>query len=380
MENLIKSHEKTIAHTGLALLYPVSVMGQEVRSNGIPHHVTVKFFDRPGVTVDDAHDYASHEDLHKPNPEEIVVTPKVFKNRFGQDVHVLALNGNGIDHVSTANSHGSHLGLPVPYAFQPHISVDKETHDAVASLGRPVKASELGIKFGSPELRHGPRVVATYNKMEKNILTADRGDLLLKGAFSNKAATTAALVAFLGAPQIPSAMAPTDTPKMEYRKPFADKGRMLRAIASVESSSGKDMSHDPLPEGGLHQGESAYGKYGLTPIIVRETVHAHPDLRKKYGKSVQVKGNQFSQFMKKNPQLEEEVAKRHLNRLHKLFDGDPARISMAWLNGITGTLRAQRNGFDFDNHWHVKKVVNAYNNLENTPELVGGNVADRTKR
>lgn len=78
MENLIKSHEKTMAHTGLALLYPVSIQGQHMRSNGIHHHVTVKFFDKPGITADDAHDYATNEDLHAPITQCLVLKDQIY--------------------------------------------------------------------------------------------------------------------------------------------------------------------------------------------------------------------------------------------------------------------------------------------------------------
>jgi hypothetical protein len=162
--SLAKSHEKSMASKGLALLYPVSVMGNHMRSNGIPHHVTVKFFDKPETTPEQAHEYSSREDLPAPDPKQIGVTPKVFQNRFGEDVHVLALHGPGIDHLKESNARGAHLGLPTSYSFTPHISVDKETHDKVASLGKPTSAAELGIEFGKPELRRGPDVLARYGK------------------------------------------------------------------------------------------------------------------------------------------------------------------------------------------------------------------------
>lgn len=364
MQNLMKSHERTMAHSGLALLYPVSVMGQHLRSNGIPHHVTVKFFDKPGVTPEQAHDYASKEDLHRPNPNEITVSPKVFKNRFGEDVHVLALEGPGINHVSEANSHGSHLGNPVSYKFTPHISIDKELYNKVAGMKGPVKASQLGLKFGAPELRHGPRTLATYG-MDKNmfgdlaLLGSEKSSTSLKKGFSQNAATAMTLMSLLGSPQMAGNTA--DKPPIQEQAPDIDKDRMLQAISSVESSSGKDLHHEPL--GGIHQGESAYGRYGLTPLVIRETISKNPDLRRHFGRATSLKGEDFARFMKKNPKLEDQIASRHYDRLHKLFGGDMGRIGHAWLNGITGTLRAQHEGMDFNNHWHVKKLRHAYDSI-----------------
>jgi hypothetical protein len=92
-------NEKTLANTGLILLYPVTVAGRHYRLNGIPHHTTVRFFDKPGVTIDDAHDYASQQDLKPINPHEVYVTPNVYPNRFGGKVHVLTLSGPGVEHI-----------------------------------------------------------------------------------------------------------------------------------------------------------------------------------------------------------------------------------------------------------------------------------------
>lgn len=369
IQELIKSYEKSMAHSGLALLYPAYVMGEKFRSNGIPHHVTIKFFDKPGVTADDAHEYASKQNIEHLNPNNITVTPKMFTNRFGEPVHVLALDGPEVQNLKSVNKQGSHLGQPVSYDYTPHISVDKDVHDFVKSMGRPVKASELGIEFDPPELRHGHRVLATYAKISKSMWSGivpnelDPSELK-KSGFKQTAATTAALLSMLGSPQMAST--PEASQGMAQMQPAPEKiqkDKMLRAIASVESSGGIDVEHAPL-DSPLHAGESAYGKYGLTPLVIRETIDKHPDLRKKYGQANQMRGQDLKNFMKQNPNLEHEVASRHFDRLHKIFGNSPSKIGYAWLNGVTGTLRAERKNVDFNKHWHAKKVKNAYEKVK----------------
>lgn len=155
---------KQLAESGLSLLYPAVVLGKHTRSDGIIHHATVKFFDKEGVSNEQAHKYANEQNLSIPDAKNITVIPKIFKNRLNEDVHVLSLHGDGVDHIKIANANASELGLPVKYDFQPHISVDKDTFDRVAAFNRPVRADEIGIKFMPAELRSGQKVLATYNQ------------------------------------------------------------------------------------------------------------------------------------------------------------------------------------------------------------------------
>lgn len=143
-----------------------------------------------------------------------------------------------------------------------------------------------------------------------------------------------------------------------------NKHHVLAAISDIESSGGKNTNHSPLPKGGIHQGESAMGSWGLTPLLIRETIKKHPDLMKEYGHLSNYKGQLFREGMNaanKDGKLEKEIASRHYDRLAKQFGHDPAKIAYSWLNGVTGTHRAIRRGMDINNHWHAKKVVNAYN-------------------
>lgn len=139
--------------------------------------------------------------------------------------------------------------------------------------------------------------------------------------------------------------------------PYSTK-KMLHTIAQVESSNGKQQNHKEL--GGMHHGEHAFGKYGMTPHVIRDTIKMHKDLKDKHQKVANLRGENFHRYMKDNPELEDKVAERHLKRLEHHFGGDPVKLSHAWLNGISGTNKAIKEKKDLSHHWHVIKAKKAY--------------------
>ena len=153
--------------------------------------------------------------------------------------------------------------------------------------------------------------------------------------------------------------------EVESGTDFGQKRHMLNAISQVESSGGKNTKHDRLPASGIHKGGHAYGEYGLTPILIKETIKKHPDLMSKHGDLTKYRGQLFHDTMKLRPELEHEIASRHYDRLAKQFENNTHKIAFSWLSGIRGTHRADKMGISFKNHWHVKKVMKAYNQSKN---------------
>jgi hypothetical protein len=96
-------------------------------------------------------------------------------------------------------------------------------------------------------------------------------------------------------------------------------------------------------------------------VIVRETIRLNKDLRTKYGKASRLHGQDLHNFMQDNPELEEAVASKHIARLEHHFGQNPSQIGYAWLNGVQGTYKAKKDHADIENHWHVKKIKDAYN-------------------
>lgn len=366
---------KSLAAKGLLLGYPASVSGQTHRKDGVEHHVTVKFFEGEHANPDSAHDVASQLDLRDIDAEQTSVTPKIFPTRFGTEVHVLALHGPGVDHVADAHEKLSEFGTPDRFKFAPHITVDKETYDkAVQNPG--ATASQLGIGFGKPALKMGPKIIQQYQSkgLKKDALALPmfgpqsfgKSEMQKMGGFGAKAALSIAALAGAFSPS--TAAAPqVQRDAVETSQASANRRpALLDAIAHVESSGGKYTDH--VPAGGMHRGDRAYGKYGLMPLTIKEIVSKNPEMRYKHGKMLQMDSPQVHEYMSKKPGLEDKVAEAYYNRLNKVFRGKKEDIAMAWLNGVSGTMKAKRQGTDPRNHWYVQRVLTAHKEARKPPE------------
>ena len=144
---------------------------------------------------------------------------------------------------------------------------------------------------------------------------------------------------------------------INYNKNF--QYRMIKAIACVESNSGKNINHKQLPIKSIHQGTKAYGKYALTPILIKETAQIDKNIDKLYPDLRAMNIHKINNYMKSNPNLENLIATSHLRRLIKLFGNNPKAIGHAWLNGSQSTKNALKSGKSLKDHWHVRKILSA---------------------
>jgi len=180
---------------------------------------------------------------------------------------------------------------------------------------------------------------------------------IMAGLATGAMATSSNVQAGMTQPETPV----QNTITHDQQVPENNKNHILNAIQFVESSGGKNTNHERLPQDSIHRGERAFGKYGLTPLLIRETIGQHKDLSRKYNSLQNLQGDQFHEQMQQHPELEEIIASRHYDRLSRKFGHDHQKIGYAWLNGITGTMKALKRGDDISDHWHVQKITNAYN-------------------
>jgi hypothetical protein len=359
---------KKLAEEGMMLAHTVSIKGNSVRPDvGMPYHATVKVFDTAKDHQTGVHDVARKLKFTPPNPHETGIEPAMFKDRFGNDVYVVKLHGQHADQMKENNSKFSHMGFPTSYEFTPHVSVDKNTWDGIVDSGAKT-AHEAGMEFGHAQLKQGHDTVTSYKHGTVSHLPQQHKKLaaseVMVGEPLNKSlksiATAATMAATLGlAVPTQTANPAVQHSQVEQQNSGYNSKKMLRTIATVESSGGKFMHHRQIT-GGVNAGETAYGKYGLTPVTIRETVRMNKDLKSKYGKVASLEGNDFKHFMQDNPGLEDNVAEKHLSRLEHHFGKDPAKIGYAWLEGIKGTYKADKEKKDIGSHWHVKKIKDAY--------------------
>lgn len=356
---------KKLASTGIMVGFSASIGGITHRPDiNMPYHSTVKFFNPDKDNVQDIHHVARTLNLVPPDPKQTHIEPSVFKDRLGNDVYVIKLHGPHADSIKEHNKKFSHMGYPTTYEYTPHVSVDKKTWDKIVA-SKAKTAHEAGIEFGPAELKQGHNTLATYHHgkptSEETIGTPSSSEKkpeklaaseLEKGVKDTLTALGVAGAMAIASPSETGGAASNKNPSSDYSRP-----KMLQVISHVESTDGKFTNHKEL--GGIHDGEKAYGKYGLTPIIIRETINLHRDLKAKHKKALALQGQHLHNYMQDNPGLEDAIAERHLKRLEHHFGQDPAAIGHAWLQGIRGTYKAKQEN-SIHNHWHVAKIKHAY--------------------
>lgn len=152
-----------LANEGVLLGYPVKIRGQHARpDNGIKYHSTIKYFDKDKDHPHTIHELAQHLPLNPPDAKNTRLGFDTFKDRFGNDVHVITLHGNSADKLKEHNGKFAHMGFPSKFAWTPHISVDKQTHENIKNSGAKT-AHEAGISFGDAELKQGQKTLKTYH-------------------------------------------------------------------------------------------------------------------------------------------------------------------------------------------------------------------------
>jgi 2'-5' RNA ligase len=236
-----------------------------------------------------------------------------------------------------------------------HIGPNKAIHAA-----RPSANDRAGHQASLDRQKSKKNPVKVYSKKERKKLATKMGVLAASEDMQKGIKHVAAAIGVMGAMQSSPTIKDASPPRepASIQQPSYSSNRMLNTIASVESQKGKMTDHKPA--GGMHTGESAYGKYALMPATIRDTIHMNHDLKAKYAKGMALRGDDMRRYMQDNPGLEDTVAQKHLARLEHHFGQNPEKIGYSWLEGIRGGYKAQNNKQDISQHWHVKKIKDAY--------------------
>lgn len=240
-----------------------------------------------------------------------------------------------------------------------HVGPNKEVRAAAPTR---TEQAEHQARLDRQKSKKNP--VKVYSPKERKKLARKMGVLAASESMDKGIKNTIVGLATAGAMALTPqhAIAPTKRPVAQ--KPPAtqtaqyDSKKMLNTISAVESQHGKYTDHAPLK--GKQTGESAFGKYGLTPDIIRDTIKINHDMKNRHAKAARLRGDDLRRYMEDNPGLEDTIASRHLKRLEHHFGQNPSKIGYAWLNGIRGTYQAHKQNQDIENHWHVKKIKAAY--------------------
>lgn len=132
----------------------------------------------------------------------------------------------------------------------------------------------------------------------------------------------------------------------------------LDNISQLESSGGKNFNHKEM-ESGIHEGQSAIGRFGLMPNTIKELVNRkimHD------GQNDQLRGlseqnpDEIKRILEANPEIEyqfaDQLAKKVLTK-----QKDPEKAAYSWFQGHNLTPE-QVDQRDYQNSEYVKRFSN----------------------
>lgn len=135
----------------------------------------------------------------------------------------------------------------------------------------------------------------------------------------------------------------------------------LKNISKVESSGGKDFSHDEMKQG-IHAGHRAIGRYGLMPNTVGEVLNRmriNGTLTPELQSLREADPSSLKEILETNPQLEDQIAEELADRvLERQQDENMAAYSWNQGHNLTPDRIAEMPYQDSD---YVRKY-NAYKN------------------
>ena len=271
--------------------------------------------------------------------------------------------GRGNIDMNEGENHGVVLSQWLPVENILHSGFHNSTHavdhphpdEQELVFGHPegnVKVKTSSMTF-TPENKDADYMSIVKPKVNKSDSNYNSGDL------KNKFIAAATAFAMAGIPHATSTM---DQVKDLKQTPIQDvqdhnpDDKQLDVIATIESSSGKNVKH-PVIKFGPHAGTSAIGKYGMMPMQVVDTINYDKNLKKKYPMIAALHyvndQDRIKGFLEHNPKAEKDIVSSHWKRLSHKFDGDMNKMAFAWNQGIRGAMKA--DDAIIQGHDYVKK-------------------------
>jgi hypothetical protein len=136
-----------------------------------------------------------------------------------------------------------------------------------------------------------------------------------------------------------------------------DKIAALKAIATQESSSGRNTHHRPL-KNGTH----CMGVYGLCSALIKEIIINNPKTFINEKELLDFDNDEMETYLNKHIEVQDRlatVAYSHISRL--LGTKDPQIIYVAWVNGIERTKRMLTS--DIKQHRLANRVMGYYKQM-----------------
>lgn len=135
-----------------------------------------------------------------------------------------------------------------------------------------------------------------------------------------------------------------------------DRKTFLDIIRQIESSGGKNTEHKKM-EGGIHEGQSAMGEYGIMPNTAKEFIKRR-ELKGQFGPDEalmsQMNPEQLKEFLANQDRIEQNLAEDIADRVLTRSKGDEEKAAYMWNQGHN-KLASKINEDMLDSTDYIKK-------------------------
>jgi hypothetical protein len=239
-------------------------------------------------------------------------------------------------------------------AFKHHVAMvnqrlkDKEDRSTKTKDDDGIKMESIARTMNkSDDFKVSDKVRKLREVIHKSI---EEESSLSKGKFGRLMAAASLLSGLAHTPMTPEAPRPHHADLTTHESPQFQ--RELSAISMNESSGGKNLQH-PTQTSGIHEGQTAGGEFGIMPIIAKETIEHHPDLKSKYGHLIGAPHQEVTKYLNQDRQLSHDIAVKHWSHLRSMFPKEQA--AYAWRKGIHGASTADPK--DIEQSEYVKNFI-----------------------
>jgi 8-oxo-dGTP pyrophosphatase MutT (NUDIX family)/GNAT superfamily N-acetyltransferase len=161
LEKVMDSQYLKDANQGYTALVPVTLGGRKELAPGIPFHITVKMFRKPGEPLTPEHmkrveDRLERFKLPVPHHSQLRLEPASFVSpRTGQTYYSLKVHGMPKEY-GELYDHFRDVGITYP-EYMPHVTIDKDMYDDIKAGRIPMDTLKLEVHH--PELKLGPKTL-----------------------------------------------------------------------------------------------------------------------------------------------------------------------------------------------------------------------------
>jgi len=172
------------------------------------------------------------------------------------------------------------------------------------------------------------------------------------------------------APSVPAEAQKQKASMQEVYSRVSKEHPMLGAIGMKESSGGKNLNHKTM-KGGIHDGMTAGGPWGMMPHSAAFAIKKDKDLAEKYPKLAEIANDvdkhhkTFTDTFNNDPEAAADFAISAYKRNKSKTKSDH-QMAYSWLNGLKGSWNKYKEGGQaaLEQHPYVQGVMSEYKKLK----------------